>query len=134
MESIPMAVITEIIRGLGLGGIILIIWHFDNKRLEKRMDTERELRIKEIKVREEAISITLAAYREDVRVVSQYYKDNVDLVKHYESMSRELVEMVRLNTSAWQELTSFLKNKIPCYQAIRELNLYGRPGGDRGIE
>lgn len=116
----PLAVLIDLIKIFGLPGMIFVIWHFDNKRRDKEL-TEREKAIQKI----------LDAYREDVNKITQYYKDNVDLVKHYEHMSGDMAEMVRLNTAAWQDLTSFLKNKIPCYQMIRSLSLLPQ---ERGIE
>lgn len=118
MESIPLTVALGIFQVLGLPGLIFVIWHFDNKRLEKRAEMERELRTKEIAEREKAIEKILNAYRDDVREISQYYKDNVHLVKNWERFSGDMVDTIRLNTAAWQALTSSLQNKIPCYQLI----------------
>jgi hypothetical protein len=77
--------------GLGLPGIILILWYFGDKARGKDLRTYREDTLK-----------ILAAYKEDMAAMRQMYKDNAALVKAYENVALSLREMVTLNTQAWQ--------------------------------
>lgn len=52
--------------------------------------------------------------------VVKMYSDNVTLVKSYDLLSKELVDTIRLNTSANTELTSFLKNQVPCHERMKD--------------
>lgn len=48
------------------------------------------------------------------------YESNVKLVQRYEQISGEHVDTIRLTTAAITELTSYLKNRVPCFQRIAE--------------
>lgn len=50
----------------------------------------------------------------------EMYESNVKLVKSYEKMSVEQVDTIRLSVSAITELTSYLKNRVPCFERIAE--------------
>ena len=62
------------------------------------------------------IYFTFRAIERKFRVVTAMYENNVKLVEHYEKMSKEHVDTIRLNTAASAELISYLKNRVPCYQ------------------
>ena len=48
------------------------------------------------------------------------YENNVKMVERYAEMAGQLMDMVRLSTAAITELTSFLKNRTPCFERIQE--------------
>ncbi|NPU84387.1 MAG: hypothetical protein HPY65_07845 [Syntrophaceae bacterium] len=50
----------------------------------------------------------------------QMYESNVKLVQHYEKIASEHVDTIRLSTAATTELTTYLKNRIPCHERIAE--------------
>ncbi len=112
-----MPLATLIINLLGLPGVIFIIWHFDNRR-DQRKD---ELRNKEIAERERAVNAILTQYKEDVAEIKHLYENNVNLVKDYNSICErqdrlytELISVVSLNTQAQTQLTEAIKNNTFC--------------------
>ena len=122
MEAISLPLATLIINLLGMPGVIFIIWHFDNKR-DQRKD---ELRRAEIAEREQAIAVTLAQYKEDVAQIKRLYENNAELVRDYNKVCdrqdmayKELISVVSLNTQASTQLTDAIKNNTFC-PALRE--------------
>ena len=48
------------------------------------------------------------------------YESNVRLVEKYEKISGEQVDTIRLSTAATVELTTFLRERVPCFQRMEE--------------
>ncbi|MCX5828748.1 MAG: hypothetical protein NTV58_12235 [Deltaproteobacteria bacterium] len=48
------------------------------------------------------------------------YKSNVKLVESYEIVASEQADTIRLSTAATVELTTYLRNKVPCHERIAE--------------
>lgn len=126
METISLPAAQLIMQVLGLPGLVFIIWHFDNKRLDKQREIyeaeqakhRRMYEAEQAKQREEfakLINLTLAQYRDDVSSIRRLYENNADLAKDYEKLSREHVDTIRLNTQSQQALLDWLKNRTPCH-------------------
>jgi len=101
---------TSAIQLLGLPGLIFVIWHFDNKRLEKK----EELRRAEV----EAV---LKQYREDVAAIRRMYESNVRLVEDYETMNHRLeavynetMSVISLNTQTLTRLVETVRGNMFC--------------------
>jgi len=69
-----------------------------------------------------SIYVFYRAIEKRFQAVSEMYENNIKLVEHYEKMSKEHVDTIRLNTAASAELISYLKNRVPCYQILSERN------------
>jgi multidrug efflux pump subunit AcrA (membrane-fusion protein) len=122
MESLPLPFAQLIIQILGLPGLIFIIWHFDNKRLDKQREQYereqlqlREAYEKERKLdrdayekerrldREQATSEhrkdrdqtqqILNQYRDDIASIKGLYQNNAHLVKDYDLAMNRLEKM-----------------------------------------
>ncbi|MGD0278105.1 MAG: hypothetical protein ABSC11_02235 [Smithella sp.] len=50
--------------------------------------------------------------------VIEMYKNNVKLVEHYEKMSAEQADTIRLSTAATTELTTYLRNRMSCREIL----------------
>ena len=48
------------------------------------------------------------------------YESNVRLVDKYAQMASEQADTIRLSTAAAVELTTYLKNRVPCFERIAE--------------
>ena len=141
MESLPLPFVQLIIQLLGLPGLIFIIWHFDNKRLEKQQaiykDQQQQYRDlyekEQQKLREsydrehradrDMIAGILGQYKEDVNNIAGLYKNNVHLVSDYEramlrleKFSEEMMSVVSLNAQASSHLAEAIKNNTFCPQ------------------
>lgn len=122
MEALTPTVIQIIINTLGLPGLVFVIWHFDNKRLdkqqliyaeqqqqyrdmyEKEQQKTREVYEKEQqKLREsydrehradrDMFQRILGQYKEDVNAIAGLYKSNVHLVSDYDKGMARLERM-----------------------------------------
>lgn len=116
IESIPVWLIGLIAGSQGTVGIVMLFWYVDQRRTERIMK-EKDVRIDGI----------LDQYRKDMLELRRMYESNVRLVEGYEDVckrmelhSGDLVSTVRLNTQAYQKLTDFLENRVPCYQRINK--------------
>lgn len=146
MESIPLPFVQLIIQLLGLPGLIFIIWHFDNKRLDKQQALYREeqhlfrdlyekeqQKLRESYDREhrsdrDMTAKILCQYKDDVNNITSLYKNNVHLVGDYdkavirlEKISTEMMSVVALNAQAYTQLTDAIKNNTFCPQVRKEL-------------
>ena len=66
------------------------------------------------------MSVQLRAMEKRHEAALEMYKHNVKLVECYEAMAREQADTIRLATAATVELTTYLKQQVPCYQRINE--------------
>lgn len=110
METITPGWVMAVTQILGLPGLIFVIWHFDNRRLERK----EEMRRKEV----DAI---LAQYREDVAAIRRLYESNVRLVEDYAAMSKrieslhtEAMSVISLNTQAQTRLVETIRGNMFC--------------------
>lgn len=122
MEALSPAVIQIIIQTLGLPGLVFVIWHFDNKRLEKQQayDREQHQKYREMyekeqqqnretyereqqKLREsydrehrtdrDMVTRVLCQYKEDINNIAGLYKNNVHLVGDYDKAMGRLEKL-----------------------------------------
>ncbi|KQC03138.1 MAG: hypothetical protein APR55_07070 [Methanolinea sp. SDB] len=117
MDGITLPLATVIINLLGLPGVIFLIWHFDNRRDQRK----EEFRQKELAEREKAVAQILAQYKEDVAGIRKLYENNTRLVKDYneiylrqERMFSETLSVVSLNTQAQTRLVEKIQSNTFC--------------------
>ena len=117
MEAISLSLATLVIQILGLPGLVFIIWHFDNKRDQRK----EELRQKEMEERERALRATLDQYRDNVASIKRLYENNARLVEDYnktcnrlESLYMETMSVVSLNTQTQSNLANAIKHNEFC--------------------
>jgi hypothetical protein len=117
MDAISMDLATAIMQILGLPGMVFIIWHFDNKRDQRKDDLRRA----EIAEREKALALTLTQYREDVAKIRHLYENNARLVDDYsatcsrlEHLYSETLSVISLNTQAQTTLAETIKGNKFC--------------------
>jgi hypothetical protein len=145
MEALSPAMIQTIIYNLGLPGVIFIIWHFDNKRLDKQLAIYREQqqllrdlyekeqqKLRESYDREhrsdrDMITGILGQYKDDVNNIAGLYKNNVHLVSDYEramlrleKFSEEMMSVVSLNAQASSHLAEAIRNNTFCPQVRKD--------------
>ena len=69
MESISLPLASAIIQVLGLPGLIFIIWHFDNKKLEKQREMYVEEHEKQREMYEKQAHLQREDFSKDIRAV-----------------------------------------------------------------
>lgn len=119
METLSLPMASAIFQVLGLPGLIFIVWHFDNKRLDKQREMYEAQQQAQREQNSRDLVAVLTQYREDVSAIRRLYENNIELVKGYEKLSRELVDTVRLNTQAQTMLVDWLKHRTPCHQIMK---------------
>ena len=133
MESIPLTLAALVIQILGLPGLVFIIWHFDNKRDQRKEELRRketaekdELLREEIAEREKAVNLILGQYKDDVGEIKRLYENNADLVRDYnatcerlEKIYSETISVISLNTQTQTQLVEAIKHNRFC-PAARE--------------
>ena len=92
MEGITLSVIVEVFKAFGFAGLITVIWWIDSKNIRK----------------------VLESYREDTRAAIQRYEDNVRLVTHYETLAKDLKDVVMMNTQAMTQNYQAIKTNQYC--------------------
>lgn len=145
MESMSLPFVQLIIQLLGLPGLIFIVWHFDNKRLDKehtlyeeqhrlsRQQYEKEQQLlresydREHRLDRDMFTKILCQYKDDVGKISSLYQNNVHLVADYdksmcriEKMAEEMMSVVSLNAQASTHLAEAIKNNTFCPQVRKE--------------
>jgi hypothetical protein len=71
---------------------------------------------------EQRFAAVVKMYESNVQLV----KDNEDLTKSYEKIVGEQADTIRLSTAATTELTTYLKNQVPCYARIKDMQPRGK--------
>lgn len=133
MEGISLSMAALVINLLGLPGLIFIIWHFDQRKIDRILREFREENQAILKqYREETQAILtqyreetrqiLAQYREDVFEMRRLYDNNVQLVKGYEKMSGDLAGMIHLNTQVTTQLSERIENNLFCPMVRKEVH------------
>ncbi|MBC7964242.1 MAG: hypothetical protein H7Y05_15020 [Steroidobacteraceae bacterium] len=141
MEAISLPFVQLIIQLLGLPGLIFIIWHFDNKRLDKqrglyeeqqhllRVSYEKEHKAdrdsyeKGYKYDRDQVNTLMGCYRDDVASIKQLYANNAHLVGDYdkamnrlEKIAADMMSVVSLNAHTNTQLADAIKHNTFCPQ------------------
>jgi hypothetical protein len=114
IEGIPVWLIGLVAGSQGTVGIVMLFWYVDHRRIERV-----------VREKDDRIDAILDEYRKDMGEMRRMYESNVRLVEGYEDACKridrttgDLMDTVRLNTQAYQKLTDFLENRVPCYQRL----------------
>lgn len=109
---------------------VLVLHHLQNARTANLLETYRaDMAGLTEKARAEAAT-QLENYRADTQHIlrelgrehgetAQYYKDNVELVKSYERMAKDLSDLVAANVQALERLAGKVENNMFC-PTVRE--------------
>lgn len=103
METVTLSLVLDILAKFGLSGAILIIWHFDGKRLEKTQAQHRT-----------EMAEILDRYQRDMAEMRRMYENNVQLVKNYEKLASDLHDVVIVNTRAFSHLAEDIEKNQYC--------------------
>ncbi len=86
MEVVSLPIYIKLIELLGPLGLIAVVWYMDTRNFQRMLEDNRKETAK-----------ILTAYREDVDSIKEMYRNNVKLVEGYESMCKDLHDLVVLN-------------------------------------
>ncbi len=91
---VTIGMLTEVFKLYGPYGLLLVIWYMDSRRIEKMLQEHR-------------------GYMTELR---DMYTNNVKLVENYESVSKDLKDLVVLNVQAVTGLTHDIRENQYCPQ------------------
>lgn len=97
LEGLPISLITLAIGTLGVPGLIILLFYAHILHTGK----------------------ILAAYREDVDKVRQFYERNVSLVEKYERLATDLKDVITMSTQVNTQLVEKIQNNMFC-PVVRE--------------
>ncbi|MBI4642489.1 MAG: hypothetical protein HY743_01840 [Deltaproteobacteria bacterium] len=142
MEGLGLPYVIGPALGLGVPGILFVVWYFGQKAQDKtllayREDTkdilstiatqiltlQQEHRNEILKLQvnhQEQVRAILADYKADMVEQRRRYDNNVLLVKNYQELCSNLKDIVILNSSGFQKLADDINRKCA---ALREAKL-----------
>ncbi len=88
----PIGIIVELIRLLGLPGVILVIWYFDGKRIDKIMDK----------------------YKKDLIKMRTLVAKTQEIGKGYAQVASDLKDVIMLNTQAMTKIGDAIETNQFC--------------------
>lgn len=116
VDGINLAFALELASKFGTLGVLILVWWTDRRQIREQAEIHKR-----------DLNTVLDRYKQDMIEQREMYRNNVRLVEDYENVCKRLdkrdvehIDTIRLNTQAYQKLTDFLENRIPCYQRIRE--------------
>jgi len=92
MDNISIQTIIDFVSKFGLTGAVIVMWWISDKSHQR----------------------TLAAYRDDMTELRQMYKNNVHLVEAHEALSKDLKEIIVMNTEIMTQLVESIRTNQYC--------------------
>jgi hypothetical protein len=92
VETFSIVTLTELVKSFGVPGMVFVIWYFSERSHER----------------------TLAKYREDMIEQRRMYENNVQLVKNYEGLAKDLKDIVLMNVSGLTRVEDDIKGNQYC--------------------
>jgi hypothetical protein len=87
----------------GLSGLVLVLWFLTDRSKAKLMQQYHEDMTK-----------VLARYENDMKEIRHMYESNVKLVHAYDSVAKDLKDVVIINTQAMTKLTDDIRSNQFC--------------------
>ncbi len=103
MDPANIAKIWEIAANLGVPGLVLVIWYFNDRRYARILE-ETKQQTAEI----------LRQYRDDFQNMKQMYENNAELVRNYNTLADKLHSTVLLVASNMQRIEDAVKTNQFC--------------------
>jgi len=99
----------KVVTEFGLVGVILLMWWYDNRQM-RRLQSDHKAEMETM----------LMTYRADVAEMRRMYESNVELVRGYDSVSRDLKDIVVTNTQAVTRVCDSIEKNQFCPIVRRE--------------
>lgn len=103
MDPASIGKIWEIAANLGVPGLVLVIWYFNDRRYARLMEEAKQ-----------QTATILRQYRDDFHAVKQMYENNVELVRNYNSLADKLHNTVLFAASNMQSMEDAIKTNQFC--------------------
>lgn len=141
MEQLGLHYVLGPALGLGVPGILFVVWYFGQKAQDKALLAYREdtkdilanLGVEMMKLQEahraevmklqmnhqEQVRSILADYKADMFEQRRMYDNNVILVKDYQDLCRNLKDIVILNSTGFQKLDDDINRKCMALKDVK---------------
>lgn len=103
MEAIGYYSALEPFAKLGVLGLVIFLWWYDNRQTRKIIACHKK-----------DLSVILDRYENDMAEMREMYKNNVELVKDYKSIAGDLKEVVVLNIRECTKMKSSIDTNQFC--------------------
>lgn len=117
MDGIGLSHVIPIVSNFGIPGLVLLLWYLSDRAFQKALTQYRE----------EALA-TRKQYESDIGEIRAMYEKNVDLVKGYAGVCKDLKDIVVLNTQAWQRTSDDINRNQFCPMVRLRKEAEGRQG------
>lgn len=114
LEGLSMPLIVGIVSTMGAPGLVLILWYVDHRKMDRIISGHQVETQKTFAAHQKETNAILAAYKEDMNAMSRMYENNVDLVRHYETLAGDLSGVIHLNTQVQTQLVEHIKHNMFC--------------------
>lgn len=111
MDGIGFLKIIEVLSQFGLPGVLLVIWFYSDRARDRQLNAYRD-----------DMTRVLGGYKNDMGEIRRMYESNVALVKAYESIARDLKDVVILNTRATTRLDEGMRSNLWCPVSREQTN------------
>lgn len=141
MEHLGLPYVLGPALGLGLPGILFVVWYFGQKAQDKALQAYREdtkdilaqisekmlelqnnHRAEVLRLQtnhQEQVRAILADYKADMTEQRRMYDNNVILVRDYQEICRNLKDIVILNSTGFQKLDDDINRKCAALKESR---------------
>jgi hypothetical protein len=104
MDGLNLDALIKLAANFGIPGIVLVIWFFSDRSHER----------------------TLRQYREDMIEQRRMYENNVELVRQYTALAKDLKDVVMLNTQTITRLCDDVNRNQFCPMVRLKKDACGR--------
>jgi hypothetical protein len=102
----------QVVGQFGLAGLILVLWVFSDRARSRDAAAYRTDSGKMLDAYREDMKKVLEHYRQDAEEARRFYGTNVKLVEGYESLAKDLKDLIIMNTQAWTRTCVVLENNL----------------------
>ncbi|MBU2550489.1 MAG: hypothetical protein KKB20_18930 [Proteobacteria bacterium] len=116
METVSLAVFVQIFSALGPFGIVVLMWWLDMKNMRSLLDQHRA-----------DVSRILQQHREYMTEIRNNYQSSVSLVESYQSVARDLKDLIVMNTEAMTRLAEAVNQNqfCPMQRVEKRVEIHG---------
>ena len=119
MDAINFSGVVTLFSAFGPIGLVVLVWYCDMKVIRKQHQSHKD-----------DITKILNHYKDDMAEIRRMYENNVKLVEGYESLAKDLKDLVVLNTQQMTHVSDQIdQNEFCPMQRIKKKTVIKEAGG-----
>jgi hypothetical protein len=112
--DISIANLTKIASDVGLLGLVVFFWWYDNRRIWVVFEANKADLVKQREYSKAETTAILAQYREDMVEQREMYRNNASLARDFASIATDLRDIVTLNIQTMTHLDDAIRQNEFC--------------------